>query len=89
MDLLEESSGEPISYKYISRKTSLGAATNRGGYFVISDFGSYTLNASMIGYGIFKKEITINDSGSIRLTIFLIGRSLKHQNHCYSRKTKI
>ena len=70
----EESSGEPISYANIFlENTSLGAATNRDGYFVISDIplGSYTLNASMIGYGIFKKEITINDSGSIRLTIFL------------------
>ena len=70
----EESSGEPISYANIFlENTSLGVATNRDGYFVISDIplGSYTLNASMIGYGIFKKEITINDSGSIRLTIFL------------------
>ena len=53
----EESSGEPISYANIFlENTSLGAATNRDGYFVISDIplGSYTLNASMIGYGIFK-----------------------------------
>ena len=51
----EESSGEPISYANIFlENTSLGAATNRDGYFVISDIpmGSYTLNASMIGYGL-------------------------------------
>jgi len=34
----EESSGEPISYANIFlENTSLGAATNRDGYFVISD----------------------------------------------------
>ena len=58
----EESSGEPISYANIFlENTSLGAATNRDGYFVISDIpmGSYTLNASMIGYGILKRKLQL------------------------------
>ena len=47
--------GEPISYAnvFISN-TSLGAATNRDGYFVISGIssGEYELKVSMIGYAI-------------------------------------
>ena len=51
--------GEPISYAnvFISN-TSLGAATNRDGYFVISGIpsGEYELNVSMIGYAIHKES---------------------------------
>ena len=70
----EEATGEPISYANVFlSNTVLGAATSRDGYFVISDIppGEYIINVTMIGYGVFKKDIVINDSTSTRLDIKL------------------
>ena len=70
----EASSGEPISYANVFlSNTVLGAATSRDGYFVISDIpsGEYIINVTMIGYSVFKKDIVVNDSTSIRLDIKL------------------
>ncbi|MBT6777111.1 TonB-dependent receptor, partial [bacterium] len=70
----ESSSGEPISYANVFlSNTVLGAATSRDGYFVLSDIppGKYVINVTMIGYSIFKEDIEINDSTSIRLDIQL------------------
>ena len=67
-----DASGEPISYAnvYISNST-MGAATNRDGYFVISDIplGLYELNASMMGYGVYKKKIDLSFGEPLRLEI--------------------
>ena len=58
-----DETGEPISYAnvYISN-SPMGAATNRDGYFVISGIplGLYEINASMMGYGVYKKEIDLS-----------------------------
>ena len=70
----EEATGEPISYANVFLgNTVLGAATSRDGYFVISDIppGEYIINVTMIGYGVFKQDIVINDSTSTRLDIQL------------------
>ena len=70
----DDTSGEPISYAnvFLSNST-LGAATNQDGYFVISNIpvGKYELNATMIGYGIFNKNIELSESQPIRLDIRL------------------
>ena len=70
----DDTSGEPISYAnvFLSNST-LGAATNQDGYFVISNipFGKYELNATMIGYGIFKQNIELSEGQPIRLDIQL------------------
>jgi len=70
----DDTSGEPISYAnvFLSNST-LGAATNQDGYFVISNIpvGKYELNATMIGYGIFKKNIELSEGQPIRLDIRL------------------
>ena len=70
----DDTSGEPISYAnvFLSNST-LGAATNQDGYFVISNIplGKYELNATMIGYGIFKKNIALSEGQPIRLDIRL------------------
>ena len=53
----DDASGEPISYANVFlSNSSLGAATNSDGYFVISEIplGLYELNATMIGYAVFK-----------------------------------
>ena len=67
-------SGEPISYAnvFLSNST-LGAATNQDGYFVISNIpvGKYEVNATMIGYGIFKQNIELSEGQPIRLDIRL------------------
>ena len=64
--------GEPISYAnvFISN-TSLGAATNRDGYFVISDIpsGIYEVNVSMIGYAVHKETIDLTETNSIRIEV--------------------
>ena len=70
----ESSSGEPISYANVFlSNTALGVASSRDGYFVISDIppGKYQINVTMIGYSIFKKDIVMNDSTSLRLDIKL------------------
>ncbi len=70
----DDTSGEPISYAnvFLSNST-LGAATNQDGYFVISNIpvGKYEINATMIGYGIFKKNIELSEGQPIRLDIRL------------------
>ena len=72
--------GEPISYAnvFISN-TSLGAATNRDGYFVISDIppGEYELNVSMIGFAINKEIINLPDSASIRIEVRMTPQAIK------------
>ena len=64
--------GEPISYAnvFISN-TSLGAATDRDGYFVISDIpsGTYEVNVSMIGYAVHKETIDLTNTSSIRIEV--------------------
>ena len=51
---------------YLSR-TTLGDATDKDGYFEISNVpeGSYNLVISFLGYGTSYREIKINDSGNI------------------------
>ena len=70
----DDTSGEPISYAnvFLSNST-LGAATNQDGYFVISNIpvGNYEINATMIGYGIFKQNIELSEGQPIRLDIRL------------------
>ena len=70
----DDTSGEPISYANVFLSSStLGAATNQDGYFVISNIpvGKYELNATMIGYGIFKQNIELSEGQPIRLDIRL------------------
>ena len=70
----DDTSGEPISYAnvFLSNST-LGAATNQDGYFVLSNIpvGKYEVNATMIGYGIFKQNIELSEGQPIRLDIRL------------------
>ena len=70
----DDTSGEPISYAnvFLSNST-LGAATNQDGYFVISNIpvGEYEVSATMIGYGIFKQNIELSEGQPIRLDIRL------------------
>ena len=70
----EKSTGEPISYANVFLiNKSLGSTTNQDGYFVIPNvpIGDYEINASMIGYSISKKNITIGSNKSVRIEFFL------------------
>ena len=70
----EEKTGEPISYANVFlSNTTLGSATNRDGYFVIKNVpeGSYEINVTMIGYGVYKNEIKMSKEMSTRLEIYL------------------
>ena len=76
----DDASGEPISYANVFlSNSSLGAATNSDGYFVISEIplGLYELNATMIGYAVFKKKVDLSSVQSIRLEIRLIEEAIK------------
>ena len=69
----EEKTGEPISYANVFlSNTTLGSATNRDGYFVIKNVpeGSYEINVTMIGYGVYKNEIKMSKEKSTRLEIY-------------------
>ena len=75
-----DQTGEPISYAnvYISNST-MGAATNRDGYFVITNIplGIYEINASMMGYGVQKKEIDLSYGEPVRIEIRMKEEALK------------
>ena len=76
----DDATGEPISYANVFlSNSSLGAATNSDGYFVISEipFGFYELNATMIGYAVFKKKVDLSLGESIRLEIRLKEEAIK------------
>ena len=70
----DDATGEPISYANVFlANTSFGSATNKDGYFVVTNVpsGLYEINISMIGYGIYKKDIRLNEGEPIRLEIRL------------------
>ena len=70
----DDTSGEPISYANVFlSNSSIGAATNQDGYFVISNIpvGKYEINVTMIGYGIFKQNIELSEGKPIRLDVRL------------------
>ena len=66
--------GEPISYANVFlSNSSIGAATNSDGYFVMSEIplGLYEINVTMIGYGVHNQEVDLSMGESIRLEIRL------------------
>ena len=71
----DDSSGEPISYAnvFLSNST-IGVATDRDGYFVMSgiSMGVYELNVTMMGYGMVKQKVDLSLGESIRLEIRLM-----------------
>ena len=76
----DDASGEPISYANVFlSNSSIGAATNSDGYFVLSGIplGLYEVNATMIGYAVFKEEVDLSYGESVRLEIRLIEEAIK------------
>ena len=76
----DDASGEPISYANVFlSNSSIGAATNSDGYFVLSGIpsGLYEVNVTMIGYGVFKEEVNLLNRESIRLEIRLTEEAIK------------
>mgnify|MGYP001275008591 FL=1 len=66
--------GEPISYANVFlSNSSIGAATNSDGYFVMSEIplGLYEINVTMIGYAVHNQEVDLSLGESIRLEIRL------------------
>ncbi len=66
----EEATGEPLFYVNVFLKeTSLGSATNQDGYYVITKVppGTYKIAASIIGYKLDVKQITIESDMDLRL----------------------
>ena len=66
--------GEPISYANVFlSNSSIGAATNSDGYFVMSEIplGLYEINVTMIGYAVHNQEVDLSMGESIRLEIRL------------------
>ena len=76
----DDASGEPISYANVFlSNSSIGAATNSDGYFVLSGIpsGLYEVNVTMIGYGVFKEKVDLLNGESIRLEIRLTEEAIK------------
>ena len=76
----DESNGEPISYANVFlSNTSMGAATNNEGYFVLSNVpsGTYEINVAMIGYAVHKEKVDLSIGKSIRLEIRLKKEAIK------------
>ena len=76
----DDASGEPISYANVFlSNSSIGAATNSDGYFVLSGIpsGLYEVNVTMIGYGVFKEEVNLLNRESVRLEIRLTEEAIK------------
>ena len=76
----DNASGEPISYANVFlSNSSIGAATNSDGYFVLSGIpsGLYEVNVTMIGYGVFKEEVNLLNRESVRLEIRLTEEAIK------------
>ena len=72
--------GEPISYANVFlSNSSIGAATNSDGYFVMSEIplGLYEINVTMIGYAVHKQEVDLSLGESIRLEIRLIEEAIQ------------
>ena len=76
----DDASGEPISYANVFlSNSSIGAATNSDGYFVLSGIplGLYEVNATMIGYAVFKEKVDLSYGESVRLEIRLVEEAIK------------
>ena len=76
----DDASGEPISYANIFlSNSSIGAATNSDGYFVMSGIplGLYEVNATMIGYAVFKEDVDLSYGEAVRLEIRLKEEAIK------------
>ena len=76
----DDATGEPISYANVFlSNSSIGAATNSDGYFVLSGIpsGLYEVNVTMIGYGVFKEEVNLLNRESVRLEIRLTEEAIK------------
>ena len=76
----DDASGEPISYANVFlSNSSIGAATNSDGYFVLSGIplGLYEVNATMIGYAVFKEKVDLLNGESVRLEIRLMEEAIK------------
>ena len=76
----DDASGEPISYANVFlSNSSIGAATNSDGYFVMSGIplGLYEVNATMIGYAVFKEDVDLSYGEAVRLEIRLKEEAIK------------
>ena len=76
----DDSNGEPIAYANVFlSNTSMGAATNNEGYFVLSNVpsGTYEINVAMIGYAVHKEKVDLSFGKSIRLEIRLKEEAIK------------
>ena len=76
----DNASGEPISYANVFlSNSSIGAASNSDGYFVMSGIplGLYEINATMIGYAVFKEQVDLSSAEAVRLEIRLKEEAIK------------
>lgn len=75
-----QNDGEPIHYANIFlENTQMGAVSNADGYYIITDVpeGTYTLVASVIGYGMEKRQITVDSEERLRENFDLIPEDIQ------------
>ena len=80
----DSSNGSPlIGANVILKGTSLGAATNTDGKYIIDQvpIGDYVLSVSYMGFKSFEKKISIESSENLSVNIMLIPEAIKMETY--------
>ena len=77
----DDATGEPLSYANVFIKDSnIGVASGVDGYYALTNIpsdGDYTVIASIIGYTMITKDVSIKDGESIRIDFRMISEAIK------------
>ena len=77
----DDATGEPLSYANVFIKDSnIGVASGVDGYYALTNIpsdGDYTVIASIIGYTMITKDVSIKDGESIRIDFRMISEAIE------------
>ena len=80
----DSSNGSPlIGANVILKGTSLGAATNTDGRYLIDQIptGDYVLSASYMGFKSYEKKLNIQDQNNLNINIRMIPEAIKMETY--------
>ena len=79
----DDASGEPLSYANVFIKDSnIGVASGVDGYYALTNIpsgGNYTVIASIIGYTMITKDVSIKEGESIRINFRMTSEAIEGQ----------
>ena len=76
----DDASGEPLSYANVFIKDSnIGVASGVDGYYALTNIpsGDYTVIASIIGYTMITKDVSIKEGESIRINFRMTSEAIE------------